>query len=606
MSYPSIDAVQEQDDPLLDEPVPGTGFSALVDALQELGVVCYSGVTGGGVIHLTKLLEPASGQGTPVDVPHLFTVPEYVAGFVPVGYHIASGSRAAACITTTGAATKLAGSGMSDARFHNVPAVYLVALNSKSAEDESPLQDVSRHGISILEQLRAEFGEHCIHVEDSDPERLLDHVHRVKAALDRCKPVVIAFHPDMLNRPCPPLRISSGPIRPAQSTGDGVDSRSSSVSPFPGDFIRSSEGRRVVMLVTDEAARSPDMPILTTLVSAALGAPVVWTVNGAWGTDPNNELGYGHIGFGGNDSANALWLSLGPEDVLLSLGFEPGEYVLNLRKINAGTVYHLTNLDSPYGALQGDFSHRCAGDYKRIKGDIGDLLRALLTHGGGRYAPAAVQAAPSSLNTARESIEIAPGNVDFARFLGRIHQAWRPDSLGFDDVCLAYKDRQYVTQRRNPNIRFYSAYQGSAMGGAFGMAVGAKLAVPDHAVFCFSGDGCYQMYAGALPQCAELGLRLFIIDNQSYAIVNQGLGKILPETSREKWHGTLKRVDHVAAARAYGWDGIELSPDLSNFDDVIEQCYASGPSLLVRVPVDPWQELGGNPRLGNLSEQSHL
>ncbi|MFH8224861.1 thiamine pyrophosphate-dependent enzyme [Streptomyces sp. NPDC018057] len=598
--------VQKQNDSLLDEPAHGTGFSALVDALREMGVVCYSGVNGGGLIHLTKLLEPVPDEGTPMDVPHLFTVPEYVAGFAPVGYYIASGNRAAACITTTGAATKLAGSGMSDARFHNVSAVYLVALNSKSAEDDSPLQDVSYNGISILEQLRAEFGEYCLYVEDSEPERLLDHVHRVKAALDRCKPVVIAFHPDVLSQPCPPLRLSTGPIHPAPPAGDGSDARPSSLSQFAENFIRSSEGRRVVMLVTDEAARSPDMPNLTALVSAALGAPVVWTVNGAWGTDPNNELGYGYVGFGGNDAANELWLSLGPEDVVLSLGFEPGEYVLNLRKITAGTVYHLTNLDSPYGALQGDFSHRCAGDYKRIKGDIGDLLRALLAHGGGRYARTAAQAAPSSLNTMRETIDIAPGNVDFAEFLGRIHQEWRPNSIGFDDVCLAYKDRQYVTQRRSPNIRFYSAYQGSAMGGAFGMAVGAKLAAPDHTVFCFSGDGCYQMYAGALPQCAELGLRLFIIDNQSYAIVNQGLGKILPDISREKWHGALKKVDHVAAARAYGWDGIELAPNLSNFHDVIEQCYASGPSLLVRVPVDPWQELGGNPRLGNLSGESHF
>ncbi|MFJ5036050.1 thiamine pyrophosphate-dependent enzyme [Streptomyces sp. NPDC088560] len=600
MSSLNIQAVQDQDDPLLSERDPGTGFSALVGALQELGVVCYSGVNGGGVIHLTKLLEPADDQALQMNVPYLFTVPEYVAGFVPVGYYIASGSRAAACITTTGAATKLAGSGMSDARFHNVPAVYLVALNPKSTEGESPLQDVSSQGISILEQLRAEFGDDCIHVEDSTPARLLDYVNRIRSALNRSKPVVVAFHPDVLGLPCPPLKVSAGPV---QSIENNIDVRRSS---FPEDFIRASRGRRVVILVTDEAARSPEMPTLTTLVSEALGAPLVWTVNGAWGTDPNNDLGYGYIGFGGNDSANALWSSIGPEDVVLSLGFEPGEYVLNLRKINAGTVYHLTNLDSPYGAIQGDFSHRCNGDYKRIKGDISSLLRSLLARRGGRYTPIAVQAAPFSLNAARRSVEITPGNVNFAEFLRRLHEAWRWGSIGFDDVCLAYKDRQYVTQRSSPNIRFYSAYQGSAMGGAFGMAVGAKLAAPDRTIFCFSGDGCYQMYAGALPQCAELGLRLFIIDNKSYAIVNQGLGKILPDTSREKWHGTLKRVDHVAAARAYGWDAIDLHPDLSNFDYVIEQCYANGPSLLVRVPVDPWQELGGNPRLENLAGHSHL
>nr|BFD87596.1 thiamine pyrophosphate-binding protein [Streptomyces sp. Xyl84] len=571
-----------------------------MNALRELGVECYAGVNGGGVIHLTRMLEPVDDQVPERGVPHFFTIPEYVAGFVPLGYHIASG-RVSSCITTTGAATKLAGSGMSDAKFHNVPAVYLVALNSKSTQEESPLQDVSIHGMSIMKQLRAEFGDDCIHVKDADPEHLLDHVRHIKSALDRSRPVVVAFHPDVLSRPCPPLKEMASSAQPA-------DTRTSvPPSSFPEDFVRSAEGRRVVILVTDEAARHPEMPILTSLASEALGAPLVWTVNGAWGTDPENDLGYGHIGFGGNDSANALWASLGPDDVVLSLGFEPGEYILNLQKIDAGVVYHLTSWESPYGAVDGDFSRRCNHEYRRVRGDIGALLRALLAHCRKRCAPATAQTAPASLNTAKERPEPAPGNVDFAAFLTRIHETARPNSIGFDDVCLAYKDRQYVTQRRNPKIRFYSAYQGSAMGGAFGMAVGAKLATPDRTVFCFSGDGCYQMYAGALPQCAGLGLRLFIIDNQSYAIVNQGLVRIMPDTAPRKWHGTLKRVDHVAAARAYGWDAVDLEPDLSNFDEIIGRCYEKSASLLVRVPVDPWQELGGNPRLDNLAAgQSHL
>ncbi|UFK39063.1 thiamine pyrophosphate-dependent enzyme [Pectobacterium parvum] len=87
------------------------------------------------------------------------------------------------------------------------------------------------------------------------------------------------------------------------------------------------------------------------------------------------------------------------------------------------------------------------------------------------------------------------GYVNMATLYQRLDSWWPADSIGFDDVCLAYKDRQYVTQRPHPHIRFYSLYRGSAMGGAFGAAIGAKLARPEHAVFLFTGDCCFRLFS---------------------------------------------------------------------------------------------------------------
>ena len=179
-----------------DQATTVTGNTALIEVLRSWGITCYVGVTGGGVIHLAKHLEPYTHLAPSADhVPRLFTVSEYVAGFAPLGHFLASG-RVAACLTTTGAATKLAASGLSDARLHNIPALYLIALNATYNRGRAPLQDVSAHGMKIVPQLEAELGDACIVIDEI--EQLSSQLDRVRTLLGQSKPVAIAFHPDIL------------------------------------------------------------------------------------------------------------------------------------------------------------------------------------------------------------------------------------------------------------------------------------------------------------------------------------------------------------------------------------------------------------------------
>src|SRR5258706_8981743 len=144
-----------------------------------------------------------------------------------------------------------------------------------------------------------------------------------------------------------------------------------------------------------------------------------------------------------------LWKGVTKDDVVITLGFDAGEYSLNLGKINAGHVWHFTDLRDAYGHKQGEFRHRVGHEYRLVRGDIGFVLEEIL-----KRLPSAlgerpeVVPAPESLNRREISRETRPGTVDAMEFYGRMHKAWRPDSIGFDDVCTAYKDRQYVAQRR--------------------------------------------------------------------------------------------------------------------------------------------------------------
>ncbi|MGH7429895.1 MAG: hypothetical protein ACREJ4_16275, partial [Candidatus Methylomirabilaceae bacterium] len=61
------------------------GNFALIDALRQLGVIHYTGVNGGGVVHVTKYLVPLTELSQATDgVPRLLTMGEYASGFMPL------------------------------------------------------------------------------------------------------------------------------------------------------------------------------------------------------------------------------------------------------------------------------------------------------------------------------------------------------------------------------------------------------------------------------------------------------------------------------------------------------------------------------------------
>jgi acetolactate synthase-1/2/3 large subunit len=574
-----------------------SGNAALVDILRSWGVTFVAGVNGGGVVHVAKHIEPFEDISQANDgVVRMLTMGEYVAGFVPLGHWLASG-RIAACLTTTGAATKLGGSGMSDAKLHNIPAIYLIALNSTLSVGNAPLQDVSEHGMSIVPQLEAELGEGCVVIDNIN--RLEDGLRRAQHMLKRSKPVAIAFHPDVLSRP-------TDAAVPWTSQPRTFSTRD--VSEFLEEFPQVARGRRVIIYVSGEAAFAPGMPELTTRLSELLRAPTVWSVNGANAMSPTNPWGYGYISFGGNDAAMKLWRGVTKDDVVITLGFDPGEYSLNLGRIPAGWVYHFTDLRDPYGHKHGEFRHRAANEYRVVRGDIGTVLADLLPRlertdlGRPNTAPA-----PADLNDREISRTVRPGTVDAVEFYARLHRMWRPGSIGFDDVCTAYKDRQYVAQRPSPNIRFFSTHDGSAMGGGFGLGVGAKCADPSLHTFVFTGDGCWRLFGGALADAANLGMNVFVVNNGVYGIVDKGLEVIIPDYDKRLYHARLPQIDFVKAAEAHGWDAARVAPDLSNIDDIVASCYErNGRSFLVEVPIDADQLLGQNPRLANLTTKTYL
>jgi acetolactate synthase I/II/III large subunit len=562
----------------------------LIDVLARWGVTTYAGVNGGGLIHFTRHLGWADHLGAfATGRSTMLTATEYLAGFVPLGYHVATGGVAAA-VCTTGAAIKLALCGLSDAKLHNIPAVYIVALNGSSSDGLCPLQDVSPDGMNVVAQLEAELGEGCV-VLDGHVD-LAEKLATARRVLDRSQPVVFAIRPDALRR-------SASVIAPERA--DRARPTDADIDRFVWEFPAHIRNRRVVLYVCEEAARVPGIQDQVTELARLLRAPTVWSMNGAAAVASDNAFAFGGIGFGGHDRARDLWASLTEVDTVVALGFDPGEYPLNCQTLPT-SMWHFTALARPYGHRGGGFGHRVSGSYHRLEGDIGETLKAIVprlrTMSWERPPPVEL---PEELNSRALPRSVRTDCVDLAAFFRKVHALWRPGSVGFDDVCMAYKDRAYVTGRPSANIRFFSAYNGSAMGGAVGMAAGAKLAAPHHPTFVFSGDGCWRLFGGGLADLAGLELCVFVLNNGTFALVDSGLRITLPELHPRSRHTKLRPVDFVGAARAQGWDALRVDPDLENLVEVMDACYARrGRSLLVEVPVDPDEMLGPNPRAHRL------
>lgn len=571
---------------------PRIGYEHLLDALAEWGIRVCSGVTGGGLVHLLKHMDPYVPHGARSGQIEFFTVGEYVAGFVPLGHYLATGEIAAAA-ATTGAASKLLLCGLSDAKLHNIPAVYLLAATPSSMAFQSPLQDTTESGSNMIGQLMAELPEGTFVLDDI--ESLDEQLSAAWDQLSQSKPVALVMPPDALSEMMSRVPDEGRLL----NRRDGI-SRESPIAFFQRHLSQRRAGRIVVM-AGDEAARYPDAPYLTSRLCEVLKAPIVWSINGANAVSRDNPYAYGYLGFGGNDRATELWDSLNEHDMLITIGFCGDEYTANFSPAKAGLVWNVTANAHLYGSAQGSFRHRVVGEFQQTVGDVEEILRETVLWCQA-HPQVCNEHSPifSDLNT-RAFGRVHGDAVDIVAFYEKLDGLWRPDSLGFDDVCLAYKDRQYVTQRPHPHAKIYSLYRGSAMGGAYGLGLGAKIATPAQHVFVFSGDGCFRLYGGCLMEARQLGITLFVLDNASYGIVEQGLSKVLPDTPARRYHGELERIDFAAMARACGWLSVRLSPDLSNLSDIMHEAYRRDrPSMLVEVPVDSHQVVGPNPRLKHL------
>ena len=584
-----------------------SGHSRFIEHLSSVfDIELLIGVNGGGVIHTAKYAEPYDGLHQAHDgVIRLLDMPEAVASNAVLGYNLSSKNGKAAGLFTTGGATVYALLGPANAKAHNRPAVYIFALNSTQTIDLSPLQDMTAAGMNSAEMVRALLHENCLVIKrKGDLEKKLEEAQKI---LNKSQPVAFMFHPDVLSHEFGDLYV------PRIEKTREVNKKDLGV--FVRDFPIDIEGRRVVIVAGEEAAieatKYPEIKGYITDFASLLKAPVIYHQNSASAVSHNNPYAGGHIHLGFNDWTKQVWDSLTKRDVVIFLGFDPGEYELNLGKVKAD-VWHFTNLSNPYGAKRSwldamlskdsNFRHRVEGRYRRVKGDMALALEYVIPELKKRIRdrPNFFEI-PENLNT-REIEEPGPEYVDLAKFYREYAKLVRKGTFVVNDVRQAYKDSQYIMQRPIEGFIRWEPQHVSTMGDAFGVGVGVKLGNPKLFPHIFIGDGGFRYIAGALENAQNLGVTVMVIDNRGYHIVGEGLREVMPKVDPRRYHSDLppdrQPVDFVGVAKAYGWDAYTLDPKRDNLEEIMERSYSgSTKSMLVSIRVDRRIIIGQNPRL---------
>jgi len=129
-----------------------------------------------------------------------------------------------------------------------------------------------------------------------------------------------------------------------------------------------------------------------------------------------------------------------------------------------------------------------------------------------------------------------------------------------------------------------------ALGYAFPAALGAKVAHPNRAVVCFTGDGGFMMGSPELSTAVKYGLRVVTI------IVNDRSLSGIKGAQQKNYAGRiidaeLHNPDFVEFAKSFGAYGRRVD-DLSEFKSVFEEALSLDHPALIEVPMaDRQQEL---------------
>jgi hypothetical protein len=99
-------------------------------------------------------------------------------------------------------------------------------------------------------------------------------------------------------------------------------------------------------------------------------------------------------------------------------------------------------------------------------------------------------------------------------------------------------------------------------------------------------------------------LIIWVLDNRTHGLVSWGLSKIKPYLSDDRKLTDVPGNNYVGMAISQGWKAYDLRPNLGNMVDIMKEANSlSRQSMLIRVPVSPYDDLGQNPRLEGLGKQ---
>jgi acetolactate synthase-1/2/3 large subunit len=175
-------------------------------------------------------------------------------------------------------------------------------------------------------------------------------------------------------------------------------------------------------------------------------------------------------------------------------------------------------------------------------------------------------------------------------YVSAIRNALPSNGIYVEDLTQVGYASRYMLPIYHSRSQINSNYQGT-LGYGFGAALGAKVAHPDRAVLCVTGDGGFMYNVQELATAVQHNIGLVTV------IFNDGAFGNVKRMQVQNYGGRviateLRNPDFVALAQAYGAIGLRVhSP--AELASALEVAFKQNEPTLIEVPVgemsSPWE-----------------
>ncbi len=533
-------------------PVAVTGAQALVRALEAVGCEVVFGIPGGAILPAYDPLLDSE------KLRHVLVRHEQGAGHAATGYAAATGKVGVCMVTSGPGATNLV-TAIADAYMDSVPVVAVTGQVSRPQIGSDGFQEADICGITIP---------------------ITKHNFLVTEPADIARTIAEAFYLAASGRPGPVLVDLPKDVLQAQTTFSWppeikLPGYRPTTRPH-GKQIREAArllatALRPVLYVGGGVIKANAAPELMELAELT-GAPVVTTLM-ARGAFPDSHRQ--HLGMPGMHGTVAAVAAMQKADLLVALGarfddrvtgklatFAPGAQIVHA-DVDPAEISKNRKADVPI-----------VGDCKEIIGELSAAVRAEFDEGD----RADLEPWWSQLNGWRATFPLGyewptDGTLSPEYVIERIGLLVGPEGIYVAGVGQHQMWAAQFIRYEHPRTWLNSGGLGT-MGYAVPAAMGAKMGVPDAAVWAIDGDGCFQMTNQELATCAIEGIpiKVAVINNGNLGMVRQWQNLFYSERYSQTDLGTHQHriPDFVLLAEALGCVGLRCE-DRADVDKVITQ-----------------------------------